>query len=50
MDTSPSIDSYNVIIDDIFDYGADLYEGEGTFEDVVLGSTIKWPRILVQML
>ncbi|KAF9604346.1 hypothetical protein IFM89_006353 [Coptis chinensis] len=39
----PSTDSYNITIDDIFDYTTELYVGEGTFGDISIGDTITWP-------
>lgn len=45
-----SEDLCNVMIDEIFDYTADVYGSEGTFEDVIAGSTIRWPRFLLKMI
>ncbi|KAF9605006.1 hypothetical protein IFM89_012962 [Coptis chinensis] len=44
----PSADSYNITIDDIFDYTIELYVGKGTFGDISIGDTIKWPMPFVE--
>ncbi|KAF9598450.1 hypothetical protein IFM89_027883 [Coptis chinensis] len=44
----PSTDSYNITIDDIFDYTTELYVGEGTFGDISIGDTITWPMPFVE--
>ncbi|KAF9609284.1 hypothetical protein IFM89_015130 [Coptis chinensis] len=44
----PSADSYNITIDDIFDYTTELYVGEGTFGDISIGDTITWPKPFVE--
>lgn len=49
-DIAVSEDLCSVMIDEIFDYAADLYGTEGTFEEIIAGSTIKWPKFLVQMI
>ncbi|KAF9626222.1 hypothetical protein IFM89_031349 [Coptis chinensis] len=44
----PFADSYNITIDDIFDYTTKLYVGEGTFGDISIGDTITWPMPFVE--
>ncbi|KAF9596995.1 hypothetical protein IFM89_014709 [Coptis chinensis] len=43
-----STDSYSITIDDIFDYTAELYVGEGTLADISIGDTITWPKTFVE--
>ncbi|KAL5701275.1 hypothetical protein ACHQM5_026628 [Ranunculus cassubicifolius] len=49
-DETPIEGLYQIRMDDIFDPNAELYGGGGTFQDLRFGSTIKWPKIFVEMI
>ncbi|PIA25899.1 hypothetical protein AQUCO_10400009v1 [Aquilegia coerulea] len=45
--TTPSQDSYNIRLDEVFDHTAELYVGEGTLSDASVGDIITWPKNFV---
>lgn len=37
-----------MIIDEIFDKDAYLFDGDGKLRDIMLGDLINWPKVFVQ--
>lgn len=48
IDSPPNEDVCNMIIDEIFDKDAYLFDGDGKLRDIMLGDLINWPKVFVQ--
>lgn len=49
-DAAPCVETYNIVVDEIFEKDEELYDRKVKFKDIMKGDLVNWPKSFVHFL